>query len=102
MNYYAENELWYEALQEALKVTSNGKLGETWAALVKELAQSEVLTGNNVDKKIFSNESNISRKLPTKEYSIAATRLWNAIYLTCIPLSRRPQCTHICVQNRSS
>lgn len=51
VNYYAENELWYEALQEALKATSNGRLGQTGATLVKELAQSEMLTGNNVDKK---------------------------------------------------
>ncbi|RCJ30344.1 hypothetical protein A6769_33800 [Nostoc punctiforme NIES-2108] len=51
VNYYAENELWYEALQEALKATDNGKLGQTGATLVKELAQSEILTGNNVDKK---------------------------------------------------
>ncbi|MFN6482464.1 MULTISPECIES: DUF928 domain-containing protein [unclassified Nostoc] len=51
VNYYAENELWYEALEKALEGSSNGKLGQTGATLVKELAQSEILTGNNVDKK---------------------------------------------------
>ncbi|MBG1245171.1 DUF928 domain-containing protein [Nostoc sp. NZL] len=51
VNYYAENDLWYEALEEALKATDNGKLGQTGANLVKELAQFEMLTGNNVDKK---------------------------------------------------
>lgn len=51
VNYYAENELWYEALEEALKATSNGKLGQTGATLVKELAQSEMPTGSDVDMK---------------------------------------------------
>ncbi|MEH2082253.1 MAG: DUF928 domain-containing protein [Nostoc sp.] len=51
INYYAENDLWYEALEEALKTTGNGKLGQTGATLVKELAQSEMLIGDNVDKK---------------------------------------------------
>ncbi|MEH2027106.1 MAG: DUF928 domain-containing protein [Nostoc sp.] len=51
INYYTENELWYEALEEALKATSNGKLGQTGATLVKELAESEMLMGDDVDKK---------------------------------------------------
>jgi Domain of Unknown Function (DUF928) len=51
VNYYAQNELWYEALEEALKATSNGKLGQTGATLVKDLAQSEMLTGSDVDRK---------------------------------------------------
>lgn len=45
VNYYAKNELWYEALEEALKTTDNGKLGQAGAILVKELAQSEILMG---------------------------------------------------------
>ena len=57
INYYAENELWYEALEEALKATGNGKLGQTGATLVKELAQSEILIGDDVDKK------NIQRRI---------------------------------------
>jgi hypothetical protein len=45
INYYAKHELWYEALEEALKTTDNGKLGQAGATLVKELAQSEILMG---------------------------------------------------------
>ncbi|MBW4667802.1 MAG: DUF928 domain-containing protein [Cyanomargarita calcarea GSE-NOS-MK-12-04C] len=51
VNYYAQNELWYEAFEEALKATTNGKLGQTGASLVKDLAQSEMLTGSDVDIK---------------------------------------------------
>ncbi|WP_373525972.1 DUF928 domain-containing protein [Nostoc sp.] len=50
VNYYAENELWYEALEEALKAASNGKLGQTGATLVKDLAQSEVLPNSEVNR----------------------------------------------------
>jgi Domain of Unknown Function (DUF928) len=47
VNYYAENELWYEALEEALKEThNNGKLGVIAATLVQDLAQSEMPTGS--------------------------------------------------------
>jgi hypothetical protein len=53
INYYAENELWYEAFEEALKATSNGKLGQTGSTLVQELAQSEMPTGSEVDLKII-------------------------------------------------
>ncbi|MHC5932914.1 DUF928 domain-containing protein [Nostoc sp.] len=52
-NYYAENELWYEAFEEALKVSSNGKLGKTGATLVQELAQSEIPTGSKGDIQII-------------------------------------------------
>ncbi len=51
VNYYAEKELWYEALSEALKATENGKLGQTGANLVKELAQSEIPMGSEIDRK---------------------------------------------------
>ena len=58
VNYYAENDLWYEALEEALKGSNNGKLGQTGATLVKNLAESEAeniadpkFTGTNIDKK---------------------------------------------------
>ncbi|MCC5614976.1 DUF928 domain-containing protein [Nostoc sp. CHAB 5836] len=53
INYYAENELWYEAFEEALKATNNGKLDETGSSLVQELAQSEIATGSEVDLKII-------------------------------------------------
>jgi hypothetical protein len=45
VNYYAENELWYEALEKALSATDNGKLGQIGATLVKDLAESEILIG---------------------------------------------------------
>jgi Domain of Unknown Function (DUF928) len=51
VNYYAENELWYEALSEALKATDNGKLGQVASTLVKELAQSEMPTDSDIDRK---------------------------------------------------
>jgi hypothetical protein len=47
VNYYAANELWYEALEEALKESNNGKLGKIAATLVQELAQSEIPTGSD-------------------------------------------------------
>jgi Domain of Unknown Function (DUF928) len=49
VNYYAENELWYEAMEEALKETNNGKLGKIGTTLVQELAQSEMPTGSDSD-----------------------------------------------------
>ncbi|MCC5600728.1 DUF928 domain-containing protein [Nostoc favosum] len=53
VNYYAENELWYEAFEEALKASSNGKLGKTGSSLVQDLAQSEIPIGSEVDIKII-------------------------------------------------
>jgi len=50
VNYYAENDLWYEALEEALKATGNGKLGQTGVTLVKDLAQSEIPIGSQVKR----------------------------------------------------
>lgn len=48
-NDYAKKEQWYEALEGALKTANNGKLGQTGAKLVQELAQSEMppLKGTN-------------------------------------------------------
>ncbi|BAY09008.1 DUF928 domain-containing protein [Calothrix sp. NIES-2098] len=51
VNYYAQNELWYEALGEALKATDTGKLGQIGATLINELAQSEIPTGSDIDIK---------------------------------------------------
>ncbi|MCW5312367.1 DUF928 domain-containing protein [Nostoc sp. KVJ3] len=51
VNYYAENDLWYEALEEALKGSDNGKLGHTGASLVKNLAESEILIGKDAEQK---------------------------------------------------
>ncbi len=49
VDYYAANELWYEALEEALKAADNGQLGKTGSILVQELAQSEMLTGKETE-----------------------------------------------------
>ncbi|WP_017655511.1 DUF928 domain-containing protein [Fortiea contorta] len=51
VNYYAENGLWYEALEEALKSSNPGKLGQNGANLVKDLAQLELLIGNDADQR---------------------------------------------------
>lgn len=65
VNYYAEKELWYEALEEALKVESNSKLGQTGSTLVQELAESEILAGsetsNGIIKQRIENLQKISR-----------------------------------------
>ena len=42
VDYYAENELWYEALEAALKTEDDGKLSQTGSELVKDLSQSEI------------------------------------------------------------
>ncbi len=38
---YAEEDLWYEALEEALKVAPQGKLGQLGSEIVQKLAQSD-------------------------------------------------------------
>jgi hypothetical protein len=44
-NLYANESLWYDALEEALKLAPNGKLGEVGASLVQSLMQSEKQEG---------------------------------------------------------
>ncbi|MBD2527862.1 DUF928 domain-containing protein [Nostoc sp. FACHB-133] len=66
VNYYAENELWYEAFEEALKATSNGKLGKSGATLVQELAQSEIPTGSKADIKIIKQRIEYLQKISSK------------------------------------
>lgn len=46
-DFYAEQGLWYEALESALKLAPKGKLGETGSTLVQSLAQSEEQTGQS-------------------------------------------------------
>lgn len=41
VNYYAVNELWYEAFEESLKAVSDGKLNGIAANLVQDLVKSE-------------------------------------------------------------
>jgi hypothetical protein len=67
VNYYAENELWYEAFEEALKATSNGKLGNTGATLVQELAQLEIPTGSKADIKIIKQRIEDIQKISSEK-----------------------------------
>lgn len=53
VNYYAKNELWYEALEEALKTETDGKLGKTGSTLVQELAESEIPTASESNSRII-------------------------------------------------
>lgn len=46
-DFYAEQGLWYEALELALKLAPKGKLGENGSTLVQSLAQSEEQTGQS-------------------------------------------------------
>ncbi|MBE9212457.1 DUF928 domain-containing protein [Plectonema cf. radiosum LEGE 06105] len=58
VDYYAENELWYEALEEALKTEGNNKkLSPTGSKLVQELAESELVIGTEIEIK------NIKRRI---------------------------------------
>lgn len=59
VNYYAVNELWYEALAAALKVSDRGKLGTLGAQLVKELAESEMPMNSDSD----INRKNIQQRI---------------------------------------
>lgn len=62
VDYYAQNEQWYEALEEALKKSDNGKLGQAGSKLVRELAQSETLMDNTkINKKRVEYLQQISR-----------------------------------------
>lgn len=53
VNYYAENELWYDALEQGLKIKEDGKLNQTVSILVKELAESEMLAGSESEIRII-------------------------------------------------
>ena len=51
VNYYAGKELWYEALEEALKKAQKGKLGQVGSTLVQQLAQSDTVMDEESDTK---------------------------------------------------
>ncbi|MDZ8189181.1 MAG: DUF928 domain-containing protein [Nostoc sp. ChiSLP02] len=69
VNYYAEKELWYEALSEALKATDNGKLGQIGTTLVKDLAQSEIPTGSDINIKNIQQRIEYLQEIVNKESS---------------------------------
>ena len=52
VKYYAENDLWYEALEEALKQTANGKLSQSGSILLKQLARVEAPINTETKDKI--------------------------------------------------
>jgi hypothetical protein len=56
-NIYAEAGLWYEALEQALKVAPPGKLGQTGAFFVKNLVQWDNLVAT-----VIPNEQNVREK----------------------------------------
>ncbi|MBD0389573.1 MAG: DUF928 domain-containing protein [Nostoc sp. C3-bin3] len=70
VNYFAEKELWYEALSEALKVTDNGKLGQIGTTLVKDLAQSEIPTGSDINIKSIQQRIEYLQQIANKESSV--------------------------------
>lgn len=49
VTYYGENELWYEALGQALKTETDGKSNPTASVLIQELALAEMLVGTEID-----------------------------------------------------
>lgn len=49
VTYYGENELWYEALEQALKTETDGKSNQTASVLIQELVESEMLIGSEID-----------------------------------------------------
>lgn len=49
VKHYAENDLWYEALEEALKKTANGKLSQSGSILLKQLARVETPTNTGAE-----------------------------------------------------
>lgn len=51
VNYYGENELWYEALEAALKTETEAKSNQTASVLIQELALAEMLVGTEFDIK---------------------------------------------------
>ena len=53
VNYYGGNELWYEALEGALKNEADGKSNQTLSVLIQELALAEMLIGTDIEIKMI-------------------------------------------------
>lgn len=56
---YAEQGLWYEALESALKLAPKGKLGEAGSTLVQSLAQLEQQTGQSKEAELQQRIENL-------------------------------------------
>ena len=63
VNYYTENELWYEAFEESLKVANNGKLSSIASKLIQELAQSEISMKSEADIGNVKNRTEYLQKI---------------------------------------
>lgn len=74
VNYYGENELWYEALEEALKTETDVKSNQTLSVLIQELAESEMFIGSEIEirmiKKRIGHLEEISQNLGNGEWGI--------------------------------
>ena len=68
VNYYGENELWYEALEEALKTETDGKSNKAASILIKELALAEMLTGSEDEIKIIKRRVDDLEKISLPKY----------------------------------
>lgn len=59
VDFYARQGLWYEALEEALKLVPKGKLGEVGSTLVQSLAQSEEQTRQSKEPELQQRIENL-------------------------------------------
>lgn len=70
VNYYGGNELWYEALEGALKNEADGKSNQTLSVLIQELALAEMLIGTDIEikmiKKRIGNLKEISQDIENR------------------------------------
>jgi len=64
VNYYTENELWYEALEEALKIASNG-ISPIVSTLVQDLAKSEISSGKEANIQKTKQRVEVLQKIST-------------------------------------
>ncbi len=58
-DFYAKQGLWYDALEEALKLVPKGKLGEVGSTLVQSLAQSEEKGGQSNEPELQQRIENL-------------------------------------------
>ncbi|AFY55530.1 protein of unknown function (DUF928) [Rivularia sp. PCC 7116] len=65
VKHYAQKDLWYEALEEALKKTENGQLSQSGSILVKQLSQLEtpIKTDTEEDIKIIKQRNQYLQKI---------------------------------------
>lgn len=59
---YAQQDLWYEAMSEALKVAPQGKLGTVGSAIVQNLAQSDSFIPQSTPDKLEDSKQEIQQR----------------------------------------